>query len=69
MRAGVETAARATLWLLLGGWVGAWLLFSLGVTTTAFRVLPSTELAGQLVGPVLSQLHYAAAAAGVPPQR
>jgi len=60
-----ETGLRAALWLLLGGWLGAWFLFAFGVTTTAFRVLPSTELAGQLVGPILSGLNLYGAIAGV----
>ena len=59
-----DTALRSTLWLLLGGWVGAWVLFAFGVSTTAFRVLPSTELAGQVVGPLLAWLHLYGAAAG-----
>lgn len=60
-----ETSLRAGLWLLLGGWIGAWLLFGLGISTTAFRVLPSTELAGQVVGPILSDLQVYGAVAGV----
>jgi hypothetical protein len=59
-----DTALRSILWLLLGGWVGAWLLFAFGVSTTVFQVLPSTELAGQVVGPLLAGLHFYAAAAG-----
>ena len=59
-----DTALRSILWLLLGGWVGAWFLFAFGVTTTAFQVLPSTELAGQVVGPLLAGLHLYGAAAG-----
>jgi hypothetical protein len=59
-----DTALRSILWLLLGGWVGAWFLFAFGVSTTAFQVLPSTELAGQVVGPLLAGLHFYAAAAG-----
>ena len=62
--AGRERALRAGLWLLLGGWIGAWLLFGFGVTTTAFRVLPSTELAGRVVGPILSGLNVFGAVAG-----
>lgn len=59
------TAARAALWLLLGGQVGAWVLFGAVVAPVAFRVLPSTGLAGTLVGPVLACLHLYGAAAGV----
>ena len=56
---------RSLLWLLLGGWVGSWGLFGLVIAPTAFRVLPSTEIAGTLVGPVLSVLHLYGAVAGV----
>jgi len=58
-------AARTALLVLLGGWVGAWLLFGLVVAPTAFRVLPSIEEAGTLVGPVLSALHLYGAVAGL----
>lgn len=60
-----ETGLRAALSLLLGGWLGAWFLFAFGVTTTAFRILPSTEMAGKLVGPILSGLNLYGIAAGV----
>jgi len=57
-------ALRVALWLLLGGWIGAWLCFGLVVAPTAFRVLPSMDLAGQLIGPVLDTLHWYGAVAG-----
>jgi hypothetical protein len=60
-----EVVLRALLWLLLGGWVGSWLCFGLLIAPTAFRVLPSTELAGRMVGPVLTGLNVYAAATGV----
>lgn len=56
---------RSALWLLLGGWLGSWALFGLVVAPTAFRVLPSSEVAGLLVGPVLTALHLYGGAAGV----
>jgi hypothetical protein len=56
---------RAALWLLLGGWIGAWVLFAFVVAPTAFRVLPTTQVGGQLVGPVLRALHLYGAGAGV----
>ncbi len=59
------TALRSLLWLLLGGWLGSWALFGLVIAPTAFRVLPSTEIAGTLVGPVLTALHLYGAVAGV----
>ncbi len=59
-----DTAARSLLWITLGGWIGAWIFFSLGVSVVAFRALPSAELAGQVVGPLLGFLHLYGAAAG-----
>ena len=56
---------RFLLWLLLGGWIGAWVTFGALVAPTAFRVLPSHELAGQVVGPVISALHGYGAATGL----
>ena len=56
---------RAALWLTLGGWIGAWLLFGLVVAPTAFRVLPSAQVAGTLIGPVLEALQLFGSAAGL----
>jgi hypothetical protein len=39
--------------------------FAFSVAPTAFRTLPSTRIAGQLIGPVLATLHLYGAAAGV----
>jgi hypothetical protein len=58
-----RTVLLAALWLALGTWVGAWLLFGAVVAPTAFALLPTSE-AGALVGPVLSTLHLYGAAAG-----
>lgn len=58
------TLLRSLLWLLLGGWVGSFGLFGLVIAPTAFRVLPSSEVAGTLVGPVLTSLNLYAAVAG-----
>lgn len=55
---------RGALWLLLGGWLGAWTLFALGVAQVVFRVLP-THSAGAVVGPLLSGLHLYGVVAGV----
>jgi len=57
-------ALRASLWLLLGTWIGAWLCFGLVIAPTAFRVLPSIEIAGSLIGPVLDALQVYGAFAG-----
>ena len=60
-----EIGLHFFLWLLLGGWIGAWVTFGALVAPTAFRALPSTELAGQVVGPVISALHGYGMAAGL----
>jgi hypothetical protein len=60
-----QTALRTCLWLLLGGWFGSYLLFGGVIAPTAFALLPSTELAGNLVGSVLTKLHIYGAFAGV----
>jgi hypothetical protein len=59
-----QAALRAALWLLLGCWLGAWFLFAFGVAPTAFRRL-SPEVAGSLVGPLLTLLHLYGALSGV----
>jgi hypothetical protein len=61
----VPALLRGLLWVLLGGWIGSWLLFALVVAPTAFRVLSSPGAAGALVGPVLDALHLYGAAAGL----
>jgi hypothetical protein len=60
-----QTLLRASLWLLLGGWFGAYLLFGAVVAPTAFAVLPSTQWVGQLVAPVITKLHLYGAVAGI----
>jgi hypothetical protein len=60
-----QTALRTCLWLLLGGWFGSYLLLGAVIAPTAFAVLPSTELAGKLMGPVLTKLHIYGASAGI----
>ena len=60
-----QTLLRTCLWLLLGGWFGSYPLFGAVIAPTAFAVLPSTELAGKLVGPVLTKLHLYGAFAGI----
>jgi hypothetical protein len=56
---------RSALWLVLGGWVGSWACFGMLVAPLAFQLLPSTHIAGTLVGPILNALHLYGAAAGV----
>lgn len=62
---GMKLALRTSAWLILGTWTGAWVLFALVIAPTAFRVLPNSQMAGQLVGPVLESLHLYGIAAGV----
>ena len=57
---------RASLWMLLGGWFGAYLLFGAVIAPIAFAVLPTTEIAGSLIAPVLTKLHLYGALAGFP---
>ncbi len=57
-------AWASLLWLTVGGWLGAWFLFAFGVAPVAFNVLPSAQLAGDLVGPLLRGLHWYGMAAG-----
>ena len=56
---------RSVLWLLLGGWIGASSYFALVVALAAFRVLPSAELAGQLVAAVYAPLQLYGVGAGL----
>ena len=65
MSASRELALRSTLWLTLGGWIGSWAFFALVIARLAFRVLPSPEVAGHLVRPVLNTLHWYGVAAGL----
>ena len=51
--------------MLANGWLGAMLLFAFVVAPTAFRVLPGAELAGQMIGPVLTTIHLIGIAAGL----
>jgi hypothetical protein len=60
----VETALRATLWILLGGWIGALALFAVGVAPLAFSVLPAGE-GGKIVAPILEGLNVYGIGAGL----
>lgn len=61
----MQATARFVLWIGLGGWIGAWVLFAAVVAPVAFRALPSPEMAGRVVGPVLSVLHVYGIVAGL----
>jgi uncharacterized protein DUF4149 len=60
-----STALRSALWLVLGGWVGSWTFFALVIARLAFRVLPSPDVAGLLIAPVLRELHGYGIFAGI----
>ena len=57
-----RTVLRTSLWLALGGWVGAWAFFAFVVSRIAFQALPG-DVAGDLASVLLSILHYGGAAA------
>ena len=61
----MERVLRSLRWLTIGGWLGSWALFAFVIAPTAFRVLPSGDVAGALVGPVLRALHLYGLAAGI----
>jgi len=65
VRPAQSVALHSALWLTLGGWVGSWILFALVIARLAFRVLPSPEIAGHLIRPVLNVLHWYGVAAGL----
>ena len=65
MSGGRAVALRTTLWLTLGGWIGAWAFFALVLARLVFQVLPSPEAAGHLVRPVLDVLHWYGIVAGL----
>ncbi len=54
--------SRLLLWLALGGWLGAMLLFAAVVAPAAFRV--SSEVGGRMAREVLPVLHLYGAVAG-----
>ena len=56
---------RSVLWLVLGGWIGASSYFALVVALAVFRVLPSSEMAGQVVDAVYTPLQLYGVGAGL----
>ena len=51
--------------LLLGGWLGAMCFFSFAVAPSAFAVLPSRHLAGQIVASTISKVEWLGLIIGV----
>jgi len=56
---------RFLMLLSLVVWIGGLIFFAFVLAPTAFTVLPTTHLAGNVVGRALSKLHWIAIASGV----
>lgn len=56
MSARTHVSLRILLWLLLGGWLGAMLLFAGGIARATFATVPDPSLAAKVVGLVLGRL-------------
>jgi len=56
---------RFLMLLSLVCWIGGLIFFAFVLAPTAFSVLPTTHLAGNLVGRALSKLHWIAIVSGI----
>src|SRR5215469_1935625 len=56
---------RFLMLLSLVLWIGGLIFFAFVLAPTAFQVLPSTHLAGNLVGRALNKLHWIAIISGI----
>jgi uncharacterized membrane protein len=56
---------RFLMLLSLVVWIGGLIFFAFVLAPTAFSVLPSTHLAGNVVGRALSKLHWIAIGSGI----
>jgi uncharacterized membrane protein len=56
---------RALMLLTLIVWIGGIIFFAFVLAPTLFAVLPSTQMAGEVVGPTLSKLHWMGLVSGV----
>jgi uncharacterized membrane protein len=56
---------RFLMLLALVVWIGGLIFFAFVLAPTAFQVLPSTHLAGNMVGRSLTKLHWIAIVSGV----
>ncbi|HKT51936.1 MAG TPA: DUF4149 domain-containing protein [Candidatus Angelobacter sp.] len=56
---------RALMLLCLIVWIGGIIFFAFVLAPTVFTVLPSNELAGNVVNPSLTRLHWMGVTAGV----
>ncbi len=61
----MTTILRFLLIFTLGTWVGAGLFVTIVVAQAAFRVLPTPDLAGAVVGYTLTRLHLMGLVAGI----
>lgn len=61
----VMTFLRFLMLLSLIVWIGGLIFFAFVLAPTAFQVLPSTHLAGNLVGRALGKLHWIAIVSGI----
>jgi uncharacterized membrane protein len=59
------TFLRFLMLLSLIVWIGGLIFFAFVLAPTAFQVLPSTHLAGNLVGRALGKLHWIAIGSGI----
>jgi uncharacterized membrane protein len=59
------TLLRALMLLALIVWIGGIIFFAFVLAPTLFAVLPSTQMAGAVVGPTLSKLHGMGLVSGV----
>jgi uncharacterized membrane protein len=62
---GFHTLMRTLLLLALIVWIGGIIFFAFVLAPTLFAVLPSTQIAGDVVGPTLSKLHWMGLVSGV----
>jgi uncharacterized membrane protein len=59
------TLLRYLMFLSLIVWIGGIIFFAFVLAPTAFTVLPSAHLAGSIVGPTLSKLHWMGIVSGI----
>ena len=59
------SSLRFLMLLSLICWIGGLIFFAFVLAPTAFQVLPSTHLAGNVVGRALSKLHWIAIISGI----
>src|SRR5262249_52040385 len=58
-------ALRTIMLLALIVWIGGIIFFAFVMAPTLFTVLPSTKLAGEVVSPALTKLHWMGLVSGI----